>query len=84
VNWLRDSYNGLFKIMIQPQLPSKRMMIVMVASFIFGLFWAYVINPTTFYGAAPNQLNESSQEVWIKRSASCLAWLRTRHKRLKH
>lgn len=66
VNWLRDSYNGLFKIMIQPQLPSMRTMMIMAACFIFGLIWAYVINPVTFYDAAPNQLGDNSQDVWIK------------------
>jgi hypothetical protein len=66
LKWLVDSYNGLFKLLIQPQLPKSRMMLIMAVCFVTGMVWAYIINPTTFHSAAPHQLGPNSQEQWLK------------------
>lgn len=64
--WLIDSYNGLFKIVIQPQLPSLRLTGFMVLAFLFGMLWAYAISPVVFYDASPHQLSEGQRELYIK------------------
>jgi hypothetical protein len=63
--WLIDSYNGLFKIVIQPQLPSLRTLGLLVVAFVIGLIWAYVISPTSFYNASPNQLSAGQRDQYI-------------------
>lgn len=64
--WLLDSYNGLFKIVIQPQLPSMRSLIFMTIAFVLGLIWAYMMVPVKFYDAAPAQLSASHRDQYIK------------------
>ncbi|MDX1991592.1 MAG: hypothetical protein SF029_04350 [bacterium] len=64
--WLSDSYNGLFKIVIQPQLPKPRVLGFMVASFLFGMIWAYLLAPTVFYNGAPNQMSSAQQDQYVR------------------
>ena len=64
--WLADSYNGLFKIVIQPQLPKPRMILLLLGSFIFGMIWAYLIVPTNFFDASPSQLSASQRDQYLK------------------
>ena len=52
-NWLIDSYNGLFKIVIQPQLPKRRLTGFMILAFLLGMVWAYSIKPVQYYDGAP-------------------------------
>ncbi len=66
IGWLRDSYNGLFKIVIQPHLPKGRMTLLLVSAFLFGLMWAYAVAPTQFYNGSPHQLNSSDRDNWIR------------------
>lgn len=65
-NWLLDSYNGLFKIVIQPQLPSLRFMMLGLIAFLLGMVWAYNIAPIQFYNAAPSQLSPSARDQWVR------------------
>ena len=65
-NWLLDSYNGLFKIVIQPQLPSLRVLIFCTIAFVLGLIWAYSVAPVKFYNAAPHQLSSGARDQWVK------------------
>jgi hypothetical protein len=64
--WLADSYNGIFKIVIQPQLPKSRVMGFMLMSFVIGMIWAYMVAPTSFYDAAPSQLSSSHRDQYVK------------------
>ncbi len=64
-NWIMDTYNGLFKIVIEPQLPKYRVLLWMILSFLFGMFWAYNIASTVFFNGSPNQLNEGARDNWI-------------------
>ena len=73
IAWLADSYNGLFKIVIQPQLPSLRVTGFMLISFLIGLIWAYAVMPVNYYGAAPHQLSQSNRDTYIKLVASSYA-----------
>jgi len=63
--WVIDSYNGIFKIVVQPLLPKPRVLGFIVIAFVIGLFWAYLIRPTTFFNAAPNQLSEGQREQYV-------------------
>jgi hypothetical protein len=63
--WLVDSYNGIFKIVIEPQLPSWRVMGFMILAFLFGMFWAYNLNPVQFYDGAPHQMRDEFQDVYV-------------------
>ncbi|MFW5748714.1 MAG: hypothetical protein ACOCYT_03790 [Chloroflexota bacterium] len=63
--WLLDSYNGIFKILLQPQLPSMRVLFFMVISFLVGMFWAYNLAPVQFYNAAPHQMRDEHQDQYV-------------------
>ncbi|PJF23227.1 MAG: hypothetical protein CUN56_02035 [Phototrophicales bacterium] len=67
--WLIDSYNGIFKIVIEPQLPRYRVLGWMVLSFLFGMIWAYVVFPVSFYNGAPHQMSKSAQKIWVEMAA---------------
>jgi hypothetical protein len=64
-DWAVDTYNGLFKIVIEPQLPKYRVLLWMILSFLFGMFWAYNIVAVIFYNGAPHQLNDGARDNWI-------------------
>jgi hypothetical protein len=65
----KDTYNGLFKIVIQPQLPSLRVLGFMVVAFTFGLLfgylYAYQLNPTEYYDANPNALSPQQRDQYV-------------------
>lgn len=74
--WLVDSYNGVFKIVIQPQLPTLRVLGFMIIAFLFGMFWAYQPAGVKFYDGAPHQMREEHQDQFvIGVAASALARL---------
>lgn len=64
--WLVDTYNGLFKIVIQPQLPSLRTQGLLLLAFLFGMVWAYAIAPTTFFDASFHQLSQGQREQYVR------------------
>ena len=64
--WVLDSYNGLFKIVVQPLLPKLRLTMLVVIAFVVGLVWAYTIRPTKFYNASPSQLSEGARDQWVR------------------
>ncbi len=66
IGWLRDSYNGLYKVVLEPSMPKWATIILLLVGFAIGLFWAYVISPTIFYNANPNRLNEVAQQQWAR------------------
>jgi len=64
--WLIDSYNGLYKVVLEPSMPTKQSIILLVVGLVIGLLWGYLLSPTIFYGANPNRLNGAAQEQWIR------------------
>lgn len=64
--WLIDSYNGIFKIVVQPQLPKSRLTGLMVFSLLFGMMWAYVLAPIVFFNGAPHQMSQAQRDQYIK------------------
>ncbi|MFN8373488.1 MAG: hypothetical protein U0694_11520 [Anaerolineae bacterium] len=65
-NYLIDSYNGLYKIVLQPYMPKRNTVFAILAGFFIGLIWAYVVNTTVFFDADPSQLGQSWQDEWVK------------------
>lgn len=63
--WAIDSYNGIFKIVVEPQLPSYRVLGYMIMAFLFGMFWAYSIAPTVYYNGAPHQMRSEHQDQHV-------------------
>jgi hypothetical protein len=68
--WLIDSYNGLYKIVLEPSMPTRATVLLVIVGLVIGLLWAYAIQPTVFTGANPNRLNQAAQDQWIKMVAA--------------
>ncbi|MCU0510988.1 MAG: hypothetical protein MUE40_00285 [Anaerolineae bacterium] len=68
--YLLDSYNGLYKIVLEPSMPSRHTIWMLVLGLIIGLAWGYVLFPTIFYGGNPNRLNQAAQNQWILSAAN--------------
>jgi len=66
LGYIADSYNGLYKIVIEPSMPTKQTVILLVVGLIIGLIWGYLISPAEFAGGNPNRLNQDAQDQWIK------------------
>lgn len=69
IGWLRDSYNGIYRIVIAPSMPKWSTIILLIVGFLIGIIWGYLIAPTEFTGANPNRLNQTAQDQWVKMSA---------------
>ena len=67
--WLIDSYNGIYRILLQPNMPSWSTVFVLIIGMIIGMFWAYLVVPIQWAGGNPNRLNQSAQDQWIKMAA---------------
>jgi hypothetical protein len=66
MQWLEDSYNGLYKVVIEPSMPTWQTIILLCVGLFIGLVWGYLLFPVEFSGAAPNRLTENAQEQWIR------------------
>jgi len=66
VKWLQDSYNGLYKVVLEPSMPAWATTFALVIGIGLGLLWGYNINPVVFNGANPNRLNQPAQDQWLK------------------
>jgi type II secretory pathway component PulM len=64
--WLVDSYNGLYVIVLKPSMPEGMLYGMGILGLLFGLFWAYMVQPAQFAGGNPNRLNAESQQQWLQ------------------
>ncbi|MCU0465306.1 MAG: hypothetical protein MUF38_12150 [Anaerolineae bacterium] len=71
--WLIDTYNGLYVIVLKPQMPTVVTVVAIILAMLFGLFWGYVLSPVQYYDGAPHQLSESYRDEWIKLVAAAKA-----------
>lgn len=72
--WLIDTYNGLYVIVLKPQMPTIVTVIAVVAAMLFGLlFWGYFVAPVRYYDGAPYQMSEANRDEWIKLVAAAKA-----------
>jgi hypothetical protein len=67
--YIVDSYNGLYKIVLEPSMPTKQTIALLIVGVIIGMLWGYLLSPVVFYGANPNRLNQGAQNQWIKMAA---------------
>lgn len=66
MKFLRDSYNGLYVVLLKPYMPKPSTLLALVVGVLVGLIWAYLIAPTIYYDADPSTLHQSWQDEWVK------------------
>lgn len=64
--WLIGTYNGLYKIVLEPSMPSRQTVLIVVLAFLIGLVWAYLISPIVYYDGDPSQLEQGWQNEWVR------------------
>lgn len=65
MKWLRDSYNGVYVILLKPYMPSERLVISLLIGMFIGLIVGYGLFPTVFYDSDPRTLEQSWQDQWV-------------------
>lgn len=65
-NYILDSYNGLYKIVLEPSMPTRGTIGLLVVGLIIGMISAYAIFPTEFTGAGPRRMSDGAVEQWVK------------------
>lgn len=72
--WLIDSYNGLYVIVLKPHMPTVVTVFAILLAMLFGLlFWGYFAAPVRYYDGAPYQLSSEFRDEWIKLIAAAKA-----------
>ena len=64
--WLIGTYNGVYKIVLEPSMPTRQTVFLLVVAFIIGLIWAYALAPISYYDGDPSQLDQSWQDEWVR------------------
>ncbi|MBC8099439.1 MAG: hypothetical protein H7Y11_08345 [Armatimonadetes bacterium] len=64
--WLLDTYNGLYVIVLKPYMPSYVTVVAVVLALLFGLFWGYVAFPVRYYDGVPAQMSDAARDEWVK------------------
>lgn len=64
-DWLIATYNGLYRIVLQPYMPSRKTLILLVVGYIIGLISSYALFPVQFYNADPHTLSEGYRQEWV-------------------
>jgi len=65
-NYIMDSYNGLYKIVLEPSMPKRATIAVLVVGVLLGIFFGYVLAPVEFTGAHPRRLSDSAIDQWVR------------------
>lgn len=65
-DWLVGTYNGVYKVVLKPSMPSRSTVLIVVLAFIIGLLWAYAISPIIYYDGDPSQLEQGWQNEWVR------------------
>ncbi len=66
MKFLKDSYNGIFVVLLKPYMPKGKTLAVLIGGILLGLLWAYLLAPTVYYDADPRSLHQSWQDEWVK------------------
>lgn len=66
VKFLKDSYNGIYVVLLKPYMPRSKTILVLILGVLLGLLWAYAISPTIYYDSDPRTLHQSWQDEWVK------------------
>lgn len=67
--WLIDTYNGLYVIVLKPRMPEGILYGIGLLGLFLGILWAYVVAPVDWSGGNPNRLNTESQQQWLLMTA---------------
>lgn len=62
---IRDTLIGLWPV-IKTYVPKPGLIIAVVAAFLIGLIWSYVIDPLAYYDADPSKLGQTWQDEWVR------------------
>lgn len=65
-NYALDSYNGLYKIVLEPSMPKRSTIAVLVVGVIIGMISAYLVFPTILTGAGPRSMSDDAIEQWVR------------------
>lgn len=65
-DWLVGTYNGLYKVVLEPSMPTRSTVFLVVLAFFIGLIAAYIIWPISYYDGDPSQLEQSWQNEWVR------------------
>jgi hypothetical protein len=63
--WLIGTYNGVYKIVLEPSMPSRQTVLIVILAFVIGLLWAYALAPIIYYDGDPSQLEQGWQNEWV-------------------
>ena len=66
MKFLKDSYNGIFVVLLKPYMPKSKTLLVLILGVLLGLLWAYALSPTVYYDSDPRTLHQSWQDEWVK------------------
>ena len=66
MKFLKDSYNGIYVVLLKPYMPKARTLAILIGGLLIGLFWAYGLSPAIYYDADPSTLHQSWQDEWVK------------------
>ncbi|MCU0496289.1 MAG: hypothetical protein MUF87_02935 [Anaerolineae bacterium] len=65
-NWLIDTYNGLYVIVLKPYMPSYVAVVAVVLAFLFGLLiFGYWFAPVQYYDGSPHEMTSAAQDQWV-------------------
>lgn len=68
--WLIDTYNGLYVIVLKPHMPTVVAVAAVVFAMLLGMVWGYAIAPTIYYDGSPYQMNQAARDQWIQMVAA--------------
>lgn len=67
--WLIDTYNGLYVIVLKPRMPESILYWMAIIGVLLGIIWTFFFPPVVWTGGNPNRLNEDSQRQWLLMTA---------------
>ena len=65
-NYIMDSYNGLYKIVLEPSMPKRATIAILIVGVLLGIFFAYMLAPVELTGAHPRRLSDDGLQQWVR------------------
>jgi hypothetical protein len=63
---IKNSYNVFYKIKLEPSMPERATIAILIVGVIIGMIFAYAIFPTEFTGAGPRRMSDDAIEQWVR------------------
>ena len=64
--WLIDTYNGLYVIVLKPRMPEGMLYSMAIIGFLVGILWGWFVTPVVWKDNSPASLTTEYQEQWLK------------------